>query len=412
MAVGDKLYVADKPTQDKILSAVDGLSKVTSGGINSAVLNRLTLSDDIVKIADRVIGTTATRGADTYTFSGTTADQRISIRPNKDLVGIKVTLSSGTAGITTVAIEEKSNGNVLATKDVTGLYTFDIQCELKSGVDYYITTGANGASYTRAYETGASNYTSEDIDITTAFSTNLFNVKSVQAYLGSWTGTEGDATIEFDTQNAKSLGKINFNSFIPANTSIVCDVLDINDSVLITDVSDGQDLSSIDLMAHKKIKFKWSLSRISMSDTSPELHAPYFTYLGIQSWGWDASSPIIDVNHVGSIALTNGGDSTLLEISGSGYIFEANVRWDTSWGTAAVEIDGVRHNLAVDNNGQTSYGIYENMHIQHIASSSNYWYTNSIRGILRFNKSFKVILNGNTNTTTYDVVSKAVYALD
>ncbi|MCO1599815.1 hypothetical protein [Desulfosporosinus nitroreducens] len=79
----------------------------------------------------------------------------------------------------------------------------------------------------------------------------------------------------------KKYGNLKFTKTTPVNTSVVCDVLDSSDNVLKADVTSITDLSDIDPITYPSLKTRWTLSRNSITDESPTVSDP--------SWTWEGS---------------------------------------------------------------------------------------------------------------------------
>ena len=73
---------------------------------------------------------------------------------------------------------------------------------------------------------------------------------------------------------------MDFKSVKPANTDRICAVKYTCDNVLIPNIEDGGDLSSIDPTQYKTLRLVWTLTRNSVEDESPELHEPFWSWLG------------------------------------------------------------------------------------------------------------------------------------
>jgi hypothetical protein len=141
---------------------------------------------------DYVLGSntdTATRCADNFSASDS-PKSGLKINPNAGLVSITLTISTNPSGFTTAYITDTS-GNIISSKDISGLSTgdsFTITESLTSGTSYYVVMDADGASWTRG---GCNNFsapqTSDTVDITAGVyqdtsevSGNAYNFVSVE----------------------------------------------------------------------------------------------------------------------------------------------------------------------------------------------------------------------------------------
>lgn len=94
------------------------------------------------------------------------------INPNESLNFISAVISSNTSGFSTAYLTRDSDGNVIATKDISNLQAgdeFTFSANLSSGVDYRVQIDNNGSDYTVGYNSSPSYpYTSTKLDVTAA----------------------------------------------------------------------------------------------------------------------------------------------------------------------------------------------------------------------------------------------------
>ncbi len=122
--------------------------------------------------------------------------------------------------------------------------------------------------------------------------------------------TSGTITKTIAPADLKAWGNLKWTQTKPANTDVVCDILDTSDNVLLSDVSSVSDLSSIDISSYASIKTRWTLSRLAGGDTSPQVSNPSWTWEGAEI---DLSSPwLVDIDvFLTAISHTNWNTITM-----------------------------------------------------------------------------------------------------
>ena len=90
----------------------------------------------------------------------------------------------------------------------------------------------------------------------------------------------GTVTKTYTPSDLKKWGNAKWTQNTPANTSVVCDVLDASSNVLKSAVTSIADLSDIDITTYPSLKLRWTLSRNSVSDESPTASMPSVTWEG------------------------------------------------------------------------------------------------------------------------------------
>jgi hypothetical protein len=115
--------------------------------------------------------------------------------------------------------------------------------------------------------------------------------------------------------------KVHFKGVLPANTSIVCDVLSNADALLLSNVADGGSISSINPATHPQIKLRWTLSRNASSDGLPILTGVSWSWLGTgttQGTDFSQYQPFSFV--IDSYAVPANTTQIMANISGGGYV--------------------------------------------------------------------------------------------
>lgn len=103
----------------------------------------------------------------------------------------------------------------------------------------------------------------------------------------------------------------------PGTQTITCAIKDISDNVLISNVSEGQSLATIDAKIYKTLRVVHTLTRASTADASPKLH-----YRDVSWLGSDHDALIGKTPRCIALRCTMGDytDTTIANITGSGYL--------------------------------------------------------------------------------------------
>ena len=132
----------------------------------------------------------------------------------------------------------------------------------------------------------------------------------------------GTVTQTIEPESLYKFENIFFNKVTPANTSITCRILDVDDNQLISSIVDKGSLASIDTTLHKSIKAEWTLTRVATTDDSPELHSAFWTWTGKNNntlnnnKNYSVSTVINPItNHLWYTGLDIEGEATLNYIS-------------------------------------------------------------------------------------------------
>lgn len=94
-----------------------------------------------------------------------------------------------------------------------------------------------------------------------------------QTIMLSSAATSGTVTsIPISATGAAKWGTLHFSATTPVNTDLRVDVLDVNDSMVLADVSNGADLASLSLDSYPSLKLRATLTRMGAMDPTPKLH--------------------------------------------------------------------------------------------------------------------------------------------
>lgn len=93
--------------------------------------------------------------------------------------------------------------------------------------------------------------------------------------------TSGTVVKTYTPTTLNTWGNAKFTETEPANTSVVCDVLDNSNNVIMADVQSLQDLSGISIASYPTIKLRWTFTRVSLTDTTPKMANPSLTFEGV-----------------------------------------------------------------------------------------------------------------------------------
>jgi len=148
----------------------------------------------------------------------------------------------------------------------------------------------------------------------------------------------GTVTLDV-TEDVYEWLKLYFKTVTPANTTVTCAVKDTSNNVLIASVTDGGDLSGIDTKTYKTLRLVFTLTRVSTSDTTPELHMPFWTWIGSipQAFDWTAKTPTYARLKTNSNSL-----QTVIDVTGEGLAYVAIASADTTdrQGRVVLTVDG------------------------------------------------------------------------
>lgn len=124
--------------------------------------------------------------------SGETQDYGYKFTIKSSVGAVVSKLSQYIEGATQANLYDNDASTVLKTKDISGISpgeTFTFEYDFSSGTDYWLTTGANGNSYTRVYKSNAASYPydSPEIKILTSSSPgdvndDFYNMDWVRTY--------------------------------------------------------------------------------------------------------------------------------------------------------------------------------------------------------------------------------------
>lgn len=268
-------------------------------GLDNAVLNNINVFSNMASLG-LTIG--ATTGLIYLNNTLPSATNRIGIKIHtlKALSGLRVVLSRILVGVTKLYLLNSAK-TVLTTIDVTGTtpITLDIVYNLATNTDYYIAVDANGSNYTEAWYGNISMPTTTDVNITAGYdgindvANFIYAFETVTALFPATTGT---VTKTVTPTDLKKWGNVKWTQTIPTNTSVTCDVLKSDGTtVLKSNVASIADLSDIDIVANPSLKIRWTLSRNSVSDSSPTVSNASVTWEGKDIETKSAWEKIVDV---------------------------------------------------------------------------------------------------------------------
>lgn len=199
-----QLYVANGTEYQPIppVQILEEAADFTESGIYVSHENTV-VENGSIRLYTSFIGTTATRPADNGSVLNTSNKLGIRIVPNKDLEGVKITISNNTTLVDRVYLYQ--GVNVLKIIEpinfLTKGNTVEIFYPFKSGVNYDILLGRSSSTWTAGYfSTPTFPYTSTDISITNGISNpnnpdaNCYGILSVRA---SSPITSGNAIIHW-----------------------------------------------------------------------------------------------------------------------------------------------------------------------------------------------------------------------
>jgi hypothetical protein len=355
-----------------------------SGGFNKVSKDRYTIlqSNYLELLSGDGTDATANRQK-THTVSsipGTTKSGITITTKATALKGLRLRKYENDGGYTnaTTAYVINTAGTILATYDITTIADgawFTIYVALLANTTYYVAVDKGGATWNGSY-TPIANYGYNESDLLTVKNGYYGGEHSYVMYFGSIGGiTEPPVstkiTVETDANDAvSSYEKILYNTHLPLNTSVSCRVLSANGTELIASVDDGSSLESINVIENPVIKFEFTLTRSASTDPSPKLYYPSWLWVGFRK-------TVIGTDWSNLTPKQKGYDNTeqtaytVLDITGSGFIhglaFHVGVQYQVS-----INIDGVVQNYIMEADiGANTLPL----------------------GILRFNKSLKVMSN-------------------
>lgn len=278
-------------------------------GWDGASYSNTALNNNVVNLGR--IGTTITLPDANNTSAGITDKRGVIFRPLVNMSAIDVVLYSGTygvSGVTKAYIQRDYDGVTIATVDVAAS-PIRLSAELQANTNYRVVVDANGGSYTQAWlNTGVSYpYTSLDGNITAAVTngtqetTVARNIKSISAAIIPT--TSGTVTKTITPSDLKKWGNLKITlSNDDVNNSATVTIKDASgDNVLIaaTTLVNGLnliDLSSISVSSYPSLKTVFILTRNAVSDTSPTVSLPSWTWEGSDDVWEKISSVVLDSN--------------------------------------------------------------------------------------------------------------------
>lgn len=116
----------------------------------------------------------------------------------------------------------------------------------------------------------------------------------------------GTATKTYTPSNLKKWGNVKWTQETPANTSVVCDVLDASDNVLKAGITAIADISDIDTTQYPLLNLRWTLLRNSTEDESPTVSAPSITWEG-KSKTWEVIADVTLTSDTAQVDFENLG---------------------------------------------------------------------------------------------------------
>lgn len=171
--------------------------------------------------------------------------------------------------------------------------------------------------------------------------------------------TQGTVTLDIFPTSLYAWRNLYFKTKKPANTDITCAVKDTSDNVLIPNIADGGDLSSIDPTQYKTLRLVWTLTRNSVEDESPVVYEPF--------WSWLGGNDVFDLSGKTPIAskiemTAAGAYQTVIEVTGSGVAVIGLYNNSTTSQSVQVKItvDGTilqDDTISVRNNFSAVYGM-------------------------------------------------------
>jgi len=195
------------------------------------------------------------------------------INPNKDLVGVVVTISGNTGNPSDVYLAE-SDETILVNKSAgyTSGDTVTLEATLQSGTKYYVYTRNGGGSYTSGYNNTSFPFTGPDLDIVDGVwqahpddnaadeqgaAYSLDDVRAVEK-------SNGNVVVSWGSpQDIDSWDLATFERTLDSE-SVEVNVEDGNGNVLFSDIGRNFDISTVD--PSKNVRFRVNLSRSNSSN--------------------------------------------------------------------------------------------------------------------------------------------------
>jgi hypothetical protein len=302
-----QIGIADKQTLDKVYAEQGRVQ--TAGGWAGAVFDGCVLEDGKVKL--ETIFTVEQTAVNTQEpiYSGVYQGQSFTtIAPLTELSGFLFLRKIGVITDITITLKEvdvdgKPTGSVLGTTIISSSNISESDSfvpfiitglSLKRNTKYCIYASMSGgdgynccewSSYNASSTySGGGRISSSDSGATW----NVFDWDSAFKLNLRTDTTTGTASLDISPSSLYAWRNLYFKTKKPENTDIICAVKDTYDNVLIPNIADGGDLSSIDPTQYETLRLVWTLTRDSVEDESPELHEP--------SWSWLGGSSVFDLS--------------------------------------------------------------------------------------------------------------------
>lgn len=132
--------------------------------------------------------------------------------------------------------------------------------------------------------------------------------------------------------NLVKWGNLNFDIYEPSGSTVKCDILSLNNDILLSDIKKYVDLSQLNIESYKGLKVRFYLNRI---DKSPKIKNFSITYSSQVKQQWEKIASIItdEINNIQQIEFNNLHDYKMLKLdyqvitsnsSSNGYYFKLN----------------------------------------------------------------------------------------
>ncbi len=176
----------------------------------------------------------------------------------------------------------------------------------------------------------------------------IFEMEFYHTDMATVTGT---ASLDISPSSLYAWRNLYFKTVKPANTDIICAVKDTSDNVLIPNISDGGDLSSIDPTQYETLRLVWTLTRDSVEDESPVVYEPFWSWLGVDK----KSIANKEVEQYFSFVYLTTTRTTLISVNNKGGRACAFISGFSSGsaftGTLYLTIDGVEYTFSKNGGG-------------------------------------------------------------
>ena len=162
----------------------------------------------------------------------------------------------------------------------------------------------------------------------------------------------GTVTLDISPSSLYAWRNTYFKTKKPENTDIVCTVKDASDNVLIPNIADGGDLSSIDPTQYETLRLVWTLTRDSVEDESPVVYEPFWSWLGVDK----KSIANKEVEQYFSFVYLTTTRTTLISVNNKGgracaFISGFFSSGSPFTGTLYLTIDGVEYTFSKNGSG-------------------------------------------------------------